>query len=396
MSELEDFRSPIVRNGALHSRVIEQPVKPLASEPQIYCVYNQSRQQFLCTHAQVSDLSPEDLYEPLARISPDSSTALWLTSFRGISANEVSSPIDLVFLDRNNCVLAVVESFPISQPTTSNWPSGSALILPAQTIATSGTLAGDHLILCSPEKVNRRLHNLQDNGEGIQENVLPSTHSRGISHEFPGARRPWVRMTTWEEVLHPLRPAHHNSASAPASVSKAKPSDPALRTTRATINWLVCWLTLRPRDSRKSMRKFLPWVAAYFFNGGVPSPTSVRNISMNGMFVSTSERWNLGTIVRVTLSDWRLPSPDHTITMNAMAVRWGDDGVGLRFVFNEPSRSRPYTSDPQLAEVTRKQLKEFLEQFKGRNYKPANPRRRKESYSLPKSLLFKTPPTPIP
>ncbi len=118
------------------------------------------------------------------------------------------------------------------------------------------------------------------------------------------------------------------------------------------------------------MRKFLPWIAAYFFNGGSPAPTSVRNISMNGMFVSTSERWYLGTIIQVTLSDWRLPSPDHTITVNAVAVRWGDDGVGLRFIFQITTPQRPYTGDPQLVEVTRKQLKEFLEQFKGRNHKP--------------------------
>ena len=86
------------------------------------------------------------------------------------------------------------------------------------------------------------------------------------------------------------------------------------------------------------------------------------------MFLYTSERWYPGTVVRVTLSDQRLPSAVRSIAVNAMAVRSDEDGVGLCFIFQEekPRKqksgrgTRPTEEDGPLVNVTRKQLKEFL------------------------------------
>ena len=119
-------------------------------------------------------------------------------------------------------------------------------------------------------------------------------------------------------------------------------------------------LTRRRRDKRKASRESLPWIAAYFFNGSLPAPVSVGNISSNGMFIKTTERWYLGTIVHVTLSDWRAPSLEKTVRVNAMAVRWAEDGVGLRFIFPEG----PAAEDDQLLDVTPQQIKDFLKHFK--------------------------------
>jgi hypothetical protein len=115
----------------------------------------------------------------------------------------------------------------------------------------------------------------------------------------------------------------------------------------------------------------MPWIVAYFFNGGPPVPNSIRDISLDGMFLYTTERWYLGTIVRVTLSDQRLPSAVRSIAVNAMAVRWAEDGVGLCFIFQKekprqpkPRRgSSPPVDDGPLVNVTRSQLKEFLERL---------------------------------
>lgn len=85
---------------------------------------------------------------------------------------------------------------------------------------------------------------------------------------------------------------------------------------------------------------------------------------MSGMYVVTSERWYLGTILHVTLSDWRLPSPKRFLTVNAMAVRWGDDGVGLRFVFQKPRRGESTATNDPLLDVTPQQVKDFLQRFK--------------------------------
>jgi hypothetical protein len=365
VSEIENYRRPNSRNRALHARVIQWPGKQSAPAPQIYCAYNQTRQQFLCAHVLVNDLSPEDLNNSLAKLTQDSSTGLWLAPFRGISANQVGSPIDLVFLDQNNCVLTVVESFPISQPTNSNWQSGSALALPTHSIASSGTLVGDQVVLCSPEKMLRRLRDLRDKAAAILENTIPSTHPHSVSPQFPDRRKTSVQMTNWADIRNHSHQPLQTPAPAAAPEPMAELSAPTSDLPIPSRSWLYCWLTPKKQEMRESPRENLPWIAAYFFNGGSPAPTAIRNISMHGMFIVTSERWYLGTIIHVTLTDWRLPTPDHTITVNAVAVRWSDDGVGLRFIFQKPRRGAPTPGDSPLVDVTQKQLKEFLEQFKG-------------------------------
>ncbi len=365
MSEIENYRGPNSSNGALRARVIQWPGNQSAPQPQIYCAYNQTRQQFLCSHVLVNDLSPEDLNNSLAKLTPGSSIGLWLAPFRGISANRISSPIDLVFLDRNNSVLAVVESFPVTPLTTSNWPSDAVLVLPAHSIASSGTLVGDQVVLCSPEKMLRRLRDLRNEAAAILENIIPSTQSHNLSHQLPDDPKPSVQMTKWADMRnHSHRPLQTPaSAAAPESITEL--SAPTSGLPIPSRNWLYCWLTPQKEEMRGAPRENLPWIAAYFFNGGSPAPTAIRNISMNGMFIVTSERWYLGTIIHVTLTDWRMPTPDHTITVNAVAVRWSDDGVGLRFIFKKPRRGAPTPGDSPLVDVTQKQLKAFLELYKG-------------------------------
>jgi hypothetical protein len=374
--EFERFPRSVVQKSASHT-LIEWPGKHLANEPHLYCAYNQTREKFLCTHLELADLSPENLRKRLTLLTPESEKALWLAPFNGISPNDVESPIDLVFIDSNNCVLEVVESFPIAQPTSGNWPSGTALALPAQSSASSGTLAGDQLVLCSPQKMQRRFLNLRDVGTGADMSVdAPgiqnrSSHPQSTSYEFPHFRKTKVQETTWERVVQKPKAADDPVAAVPATASpaqtsifEAKSPPPAAEVADAPRNWLFCLLAPRRRDKRKSSRQALPWVAAYFFNGGAPAPASVRNIGMSGMYVVTSERWYLGTILHVTLSDWRLPSPKRFLTVNAMAVRWGDDGVGLRFVFQKPRRGESTATNDPLLDVTPQQVKDFLQRFK--------------------------------
>jgi hypothetical protein len=376
VSHFERFpRSPVAENGPAH-QVIAWPAKLPTPEPRIFCAYNQTRQQFLCAHVELLDLSPENLSEHFASLTPASTKAIWLAPFRGISATNVDAPIDLVFLDRNNCVLSVVESFPVTQQTSCNWPAGTAIALSAQSVASSGTLAGDQLVLCSPEKMKRRFLNLRGmgiNGEtgssAPDSEDLPS-NPYSIAHYLPPVRKSHVKVSSWEEVFKQPRPVQQVPAPAPPTMEiSAEASRPGVTPQEAAAdpadtpkNWLFCLLTPRRREKRKSARVFLPWIAAYFFNGGNPAPTSVRNISMSGMYISTSERWYLGTIIHVTLTDWRLPTPDRSVTVNAMAVRWGDDGVGLRFIFPKPRRGA--TGDDSLVDVTPQQLKTFLQHFK--------------------------------
>ena len=73
-------------------------------------------------------------------------------------------------------------------------------------------------------------------------------------------------------------------------------------------------------------------------------------------------------MVQVALSDWRLPATDQVVTVNAMAVRSDDLGVGLRFVFPKPRRGKEADEeDVATTGITREQLREFLQKFKGKS-----------------------------
>jgi hypothetical protein len=533
-------------NSAFRNPMVEWLARHIANEPHFCCAYNQTREQVLCSHVDLADLSPENLREKLALLTPGSGKALWLSPFRGIAQSNVDSPIDLLFLDCSNCVMAMAESFPIAQPTTCNWPAGTALALPVQSIASSGTLPGDQLVLCSPEEMESRFailrgfgtdagkvtgneetqdlpinpHNVAHhpppirneavqltNGEEILEkHAPPSTEQLGwitdffqycsqnglpldfdstdgetvqltngeeilekhappvpspaldlpfnphnVAHHPPQIRNEAVQLNTGEEILEkhappvpapaqdlpfnphnvahhppPIRneavqlttgeetlekhappvpapaqdppfnlhnvahhpPPIHNKAvqlttgeeilenhappspapavpeQSPARTEAAENSAPANGRASSKWNWLHWLLSPENPDKRMFPRENLPWVAAYFFNGGPPAPASVRNISLSGMFVVTTERWYLGTIIRFTLADWRAQPPDRYVTINAEAVRWGDDGVGLRFLYQRPRRGEHNRTDPSFSSVTPRQLYEFIQCLK--------------------------------
>lgn len=371
MSELESVGS-ILGNSAAASRVIEWPVRRPGPEPQIYCAYNPVRQKFLSGQVELADLQPLELTERLRSLTPGSKTALWLAPFLGISPDQTSVPIDIVYLDRYHCVLTVIESFPMSEPNWANWPASYAIVLPANTIASSGTLAGDQLILCSPQKMKRRLHGMKASTADVLERETFSHNRCSLPHDIALAFKTTVQMADWKDLLDQTSPLKQPPVSPSRSAAQAvkpaqtppRPQHPDRDAVNSKKNWLFCLFSPQKREMRTLQRESLPWVGAYFFNGGTPAPAAIRNISFNGMYVITRERWYPGTIVRVTLSDWRLPSPEHTVTVNAMAVRWGKDGVGLRFIFPKPRHGEPASPDEQLVEVTREQLKDLLHRFK--------------------------------
>jgi hypothetical protein len=84
----------------------------------------------------------------------------------------------------------------------------------------------------------------------------------------------------------------------------------------------------------------LPGLSAHFFTGGAPAGNEVRDISANGLYVFTNERWYPGTVIRMTLTDRQEPTAVRAITLYAAVVRVGDDGVGLRFVPRDTKQPR--------------------------------------------------------
>ena len=87
-------------------------------------------------------------------------------------------------------------------------------------------------------------------------------------------------------------------------------------------------------------------VVAFYWDGSVPLPHPIRDISRTGMYVTTSERWYLGTLLHLTVdaNSARTPgAPAGTVDSMMVwskVVRHGDDGVGLEFVLVKPKDKR--------------------------------------------------------
>jgi hypothetical protein len=88
--------------------------------------------------------------------------------------------------------------------------------------------------------------------------------------------------------------------------------------------------------------------------------TTIRDISGSGLYVVTEDRWYLGTQILMTLSKpaGAVAHEVNSISMHAIAVRWGSDGVGLAFVLRDSGNQHQPSSSFEGAD--RKQFEQFL------------------------------------
>jgi hypothetical protein len=133
------------------------------------------------------------------------------------------------------------------------------------------------------------------------------------------------------------------------------------------MSWFQRLFSNDPPEPRKEPRESLSWLVAYFFTGGSPVPQAVRDVSAIGLYIFTEERWYVGTVVRLTLTDRRRPSSDRSITLNAKVVRYENDGVGLDFVLQD-RKDVSHDTDPEIdgmhENVTKAQLQQFLKRIR--------------------------------
>lgn len=127
-------------------------------------------------------------------------------------------------------------------------------------------------------------------------------------------------------------------------------------------DWLKALLS---PDQRRSSRSKAPPLVAYFWDGGHPVAHPVKNISPTGFYLSTSERWLLGTLLMVTLQRTKAESSrsDCSVIVMSKVIHHGDDGVGLAFlpVDNATLGQKPgYGSHA----ADRKTLDRFLQRLK--------------------------------
>lgn len=331
------------------------------------CVYNQTSERFLSAVVEAADFTVSGLEKRLQNLSPTAAMALWLVPFRGISPTSIRMPLDLLYLDRECVVIEAVESFPIFRVSASSRPAATVLVLPAKSIAATGTRVGDQLIFRPPAEMKLLLEQLAmakaedqpdrldaqaspaGQGQGVQQVLswkaqsrneslpsspdLPSTPDLPSALEWTGAPRDFTSEPPAQAAAELEAEPVPELAPPPAAASLE--SQPMKKK-----SWLERFLSVKPEDKRSALRESIPGLTAFFFTGGAPVPHGIRDISETGVYVITDERWYPGTVVRMTLTDQREPTAERSFTVNAMVMRWGNDGVGLHFIFHDKKDRR--------------------------------------------------------
>jgi len=331
------------------------PMANGSAEARKSCAYNLTRERFLGVDIDGGDFNMASLDDRLPALAPKSGAGLWLVPFRGISATSVHVPLDLIYLDRSCTVIDVVESFPIFRVSPSSPPASSVLVLPSHSIESTGTQPGDELILCSPEEMKRRLQRLAEVAE-----AAPSAQVADPRREMP-VRSDSLHVVPLEDRAKP-RLVEEASAQSQQLFSKAL-VESQKKEIKPAKSWWQRLLSPEPDLPRKAARESFSGLSAYFWTGGVPVQHVIQDISVTGLYVVTDERWYPGTVVRMTLTDSKEPTVERSITVNAKALRWGNDGVGLQFVFQD-GKELGRGLDHVVGGISRKQLDQFLQPFR--------------------------------
>ena len=236
-------------------------------------------------------------------------------------------------------------------------------------------LAGDQLILCSPEEMKRELQQLhsakvetstdagadsaaEQAGRGNSARVLPWV---GRSRQKPASENAPV------EVAPVAVPAPVVIPPSPESTPTTTPEIAEPEQKKAPKSWLQRLLSPDPPQPRKAEREAIQGLAAFYFNGGDSVAHGVRDISPTGFYVLTEERWYLGTIIRMTLTDRQQAGSERSVTVNASVVRWGNDGVGLQFVCadgKDQRRNKSLSMDGMLPGASKAELEQFVRRLK--------------------------------
>jgi uncharacterized membrane protein (UPF0127 family) len=127
-----------------------------------YCVYNQTRECFLCLGVTPADTVLARLKGLIGRLRLKLDEGLWVVPSQGVHTLGVLFPIDLIYLDEDYRVIHVIEHFPRFRIAPLRIQAASVLELPTHTIYSSQTQPGDQLIICDIEDIEGRFSHSAD------------------------------------------------------------------------------------------------------------------------------------------------------------------------------------------------------------------------------------------
>jgi CheY-like chemotaxis protein len=330
------------------------PEKQRCVEPEKYGALNQTRGCLLGWNVDVGDFSVASLNDRIPALLASSGGGIWLLPFRGISLINGQTPFDLIYLDANSVVIDVVESFPIFCISNASPPAASVLALPGKTISSTETQRGDQLVLCAAAEFNRRFQQLLSSSNKV-ETALRTDPGKVQPICIGSGSRLQPDDSAGQELFNKDAPPVGSSPT-PQSCG----NDRKKKNFEPVKNWWQRWWSPVPPEPRKALRESIPGLGAHFFTGGAPVEHSVRDISLTGLYVITEERWFPGTQVRMTLTDSGESTVQNVITANTTVVRWGNDGVGLKFVIQDEKGLRQGQS-PLGNGIAQNELNRFLQ-----------------------------------
>ncbi len=329
----------------------DAPLPRGTMESRTHCAYNQTRECFLGLEVTAADLSYAGIVELMSTMSLRSGEGLWIVPFRGIPATGLPTPLDLIYLDEDCRIIDLVESFPTFRISSSRPRAASVLVLPVHSIYSSQSQAGDQLVLCVADEMEQRLERisgLRGDSTTVQSAVL--LREKPLWSGGPGL----LELDNKSQQEFTLTRRTHE-------MSLLQPGEDPPRPPRS---WLERWWS---PDPRRAPREILPGLAAYYWNGAAPEPHGIRDISSSGLYVVTEERWYPGTLVLMTLqrTDVGEEIEERAIAVQSRAVRWGNDGVGLKFVLRDGQDAKRGGNSHLLTEgADRKALERFLNKLK--------------------------------
>ena len=313
-------------------------------ESRKYCVYNQTRESFLSLGITVADTAAKQLKVLMENLSIKADAGLWLTPFRGVPATKGLTPVDLIYLDEDNRVIQAIESFPNHAIEPTREQPASALVLAGHTIFSTQTQPGDMLLICVADEMEERL--------------ARSANATGLN---AAARGPAEVKSSPAAVADPSVEIDQ-AAELQMAQQRLAEKDGIEADAVQNASWFIRFLRWLSTDRRGSKRHPLPGLVAYYWTGGAPQAFHIADISTNGLYLLTDERWFPGTMILMTLQRTNTDGddPDDFISVLTKVIRWGTEGVGLSFV---PSNTVDLNSGEPLPEtgVGKKALHRFIQ-----------------------------------
>ena len=349
-----------------------------------FCAFNKTKGIILSLDVAVLDAAVDPLRVLrvlMEGLSSEPSTGLWITHFKAVPVARAVCPFDLIYLDKDHCVVQAAVLTVDSGFEPFEGDPVSALVLPGSIINSSRTERGDQMVIVAAPESIRTPETLPPE---VQSPIRPSV---AAADNAPAYLPPLAHVAADDTLAHYLSGTAHLAAPVPAetpspaahSVAETSHSpaaqeaailEPApLEAAQIPPSWEVVteapaieyyyeaeptfqmrvlrWLRLQPapvrqppnrvRDRRRAHRLNHPELVAYFFTGGAPQPHRIENISVTGFLMHSQDMWMPDTMIRMTLQKIGTRGDrrgDSVTVLTRMVRRVGAGSSAFEFVFD--------------------------------------------------------------